>query len=708
MSNPSVSAVTAGGTPGPTSTASTGTRRDDATEVRRPVRIGSTVKMDAKARKKMKELESIASVGDAMTHLVRKGYATEDTTWDPRLVISTIIQLTASVPTEEAVILKSLAVILERVDFEMHGQLLTTALIQELEDPLGDLRDMREVVKRAEATVEDIEEEVSRIRTATEDIRAELDESRDSDNETLKQIQQAVERLEETVKTTARQAETAAEERGNRQTQPRTRSPTPTDYDRCFPPIPDIPLSQRIGPPMQLPPSHEATIARAEQKARQILFRPLPNMPPHKLNELSHEAIVKKANVALEALATKRNDIPKGMAFLGVNLLSRGDIVFDLSSKEAADWLKRDEVKTSYMEGFGALTEIVDREHAVVVENIPVTFEPGTESFRRVETANGLDQGAILLGRWFKKKEDRSPNQKTAFMKVFFKSAETANKVIRNRILIGGRRCNARKLLPEPRRCFKCQKIGTGHMAQHCPLDHSICANCAKHHPTQRCPVTEEIDKHSCANCAKEGHGAGNRECPIYTQKRDELQGRNSELLYKFFPTADSTTWELLNPTASTLAAYAPPVDQYRATNERQLGWIEERRQWLASNRNPGDPSQRKRAQANKDQSAKLAIAASRINAPSGLHQATLNFAGAPNPAPERPRDNPSPTTATNPTRPSSAPTNPPIERSATDSRSGTDQTRPTTSVDFTSGEIRTSRQMMPNGQLSDISFLDE
>lgn len=707
MSSPPVSAGTDGEPAEPSSAAST-KRRSEVNEPSRPVRIGSTGNMDARAKAKYKELSRIGNVNHAMAHLVKKGYATEDTEWDPTFVTSALIQLTASVPTEESVILKALALVLARIDFEIHGQLMAGAIMQELEEPMADMREMKETTKRAEAAVEDMEDEVQRIKKATEDMRTELDESRSSENDTLIEIQQAIERLQETVKNTAQHPVAAPKLPADQPERPRAHSTTSTDYDRLFPALPEIPLSQRIGPPIQLPPSHASTIARAEQRARQVLFRPIADMPPHKLGELSHEAIVKKANVALETLATKRRDIPKGMTFLGVNILTRGDIVFDLNSREAADWLRREDVKTSYMEGFGALTEIVDREHSVVVENVPVTFEPGVEAFTQVEGANGLERGCILLGRWFKKKEDRSPKQRTAFMKIFFKSAEMANKAIRDRILIGGRRCAVRKLLPEPRRCFKCQKLDAGHMAHQCPLEYSICGNCAQHHITQKCPVTDEIAKHKCSNCDKEGHGAGNRECPKYAQKRKDLQGRNSELLYKFFPTADDTTWELLDPSAPALLAYIPPVEQYQAMNNRHLAWIEERKKWLDTTRTKGGPSQAERAKNRRDQIAKEAIETSSITGGSTLKQTTLNFTDIPASTPGTTTNITTRSTLGNEPRPTSAPPTPSIRRENRAPELDTTGPRSSTRVDFSLGEIRTERRIMANGQLSDISFLQE
>ena len=653
------------------STTSTSRKRSGTSTLNRPVRLGNTGKMDAKAKSKYRELSKIGNADHAMEHLVKKGYATEDTEWDSKFVTATILQLTASVPTEEAVILKAIALVLARIDFESHGQTLTDAIMHALENPLEELNDIKGITKKVEGAVEDMVDETLRIKKATEEMRAELEEVKNSKNEALTTIQQTIARMEANIKASTPRVTTSSEDPTN-QPHPATQKPRATNYEGLFPPLPEHPNPRTAGPSAHLPSNHAATISRAEQKARQVLFRPIPGLPPHKLGDLTHEQLVKKANVALETLAGSR-DLPKGMTFLGVNLLTRGDIVFDLNSKGAADWLKRDEIRKKYMEGFGALTEIIDREHLVVIENVPVNFEPGTDTFGQVEQTNGLEKGSILLGRWFKRKEDRHPTQRTAYMKVVFKSAEAANKAIRDRILISGRSCAVRKLLPEPRRCFNCQKLEGGHMAQQCPSDHATCATCAQPHSTQQCCNSGDPAKRHCSNCNKGDHSADSKDCPTFEQKRKEIRARNSEYLYKFFPTADDTTWELSDPTPTNLLNYNPPVEQYRAMNNRHLAWLEERQRWTEANRGNGDPSQAKRARERRDHPSKGTPTAPTANPPptSTLRQSTLNFTTTlPGPADRPPTQFPNANANARPIqRPSSTPPTPPAPQPTRDSR---------------------------------------
>lgn len=662
-------------------------------ETQEPVRRNNAsriaaLSVDNKTKKKLRALDAIRDYDDGLKILCAKEYGAVDTAWSPQYVASMMLQLTPNLAEEHAVILKSLALIVEQMNLQAQAKetvtITTEVLIGEMADPLEGLR---EAGKRGETVIEGMKDEVDRMQAVAEELRLDLAEFHSSNAETLTQIQDAIKRLEVTKETSTNPRQTEPSQPGcSEDRQLQSQASTDYDYDRHFPSLPDMPLSQRIGPPSQLPPTHATTVARAEQKARQVLFRTAPGMPPHKLGELSHEAIVQKANVALEALATKRQDIPKGMRFLGVILLARGDVVFELSSKDAAEWLKSPDIRTSYMEGFGALTEIIDREHTLVVENVPVSFLPGTNAYLNVERANGLNQGDILLGRWFKKPEDRNPKQRTAYMRLTLRSAEAANHAIRHRLIIGGRRCNVRKLNPEPRRCFKCQKIDAGHMAHQCQSEHSICANCSQNHASQHCPVTDDIDKHRCANCDKAGHGAANRECPKYLQKREALQGKDSELLYRFFPTADTSTWELLNPTAESLVAYVPSGDEYRRMNEKNLAWIEERRRFLAETRTGDEPSQAKRAQEHRQQIKTSAAAVTNVGATDNLRQSRLQFSTTGDTAP------PSPPII----RPASAPPveSPRAQRSQPLLEHGGEDL----------SNIRTERIMTSTG-LSDISF---
>ncbi|KAA1467097.1 hypothetical protein DENSPDRAFT_742121, partial [Dentipellis sp. KUC8613] len=82
----------------------------------------------------------------------------------------------------------------------------------------------------------------------------------------------------------------------------------------------------------------------------------------------------------------------------------------------------------------------------------------------------------------------------------------------------------ARKAKREPKRCLKCQKIGT-HFAKECPQEHDTCGTCGKEHTTKSCTETEQ--KHYwCVNCSIHGHASWERVCATFTRKCEEHDKR--------------------------------------------------------------------------------------------------------------------------------------------------------------------------------------
>ena len=49
------------------------------------------------------------------------------------------------------------------------------------------------------------------------------------------------------------------------------------------------------------------------------------------------------------------------------------------------------------------------------------------------------------------------------------------------------------------------------------------------------------------SNCNSHGHGAWDRECPTFKQKKKAYESRSEDSKYRFFPTEDPLTWETLN-----------------------------------------------------------------------------------------------------------------------------------------------------------------
>jgi hypothetical protein len=149
--------------------------------------------------------------------------------------------------------------------------------------------------------------------------------------------------------------------------------------------------------------------------------------------------IVTKANLALTAMKINHDDTPTDIQFMSAKTLANGDILFDMNSPESATWIRKEGIRIEFMQGFGAMSVIKDREYSCVVENVPVGFHPSAESSLEVETTNGLAPHSILLARWIKPVECRFDGQRTAFMILTFRTADNTNKAIYNCLYIQGK-----------------------------------------------------------------------------------------------------------------------------------------------------------------------------------------------------------------------------------------------------------------------------
>jgi hypothetical protein len=156
-----------------------------------------------------------------------------------------------------------------------------------------------------------------------------------------------------------------------------------------------------------------------------------------------------------------------------------------------------------------------------------------------------------------------------------FRSAEDANKAIGNSLYIRGKCCITCKLLPEPRRCYKCHAINAHHVAASCREITDICDTCRGAHSPKECQTNhDDYDKLYCVNCKIHGHAARDRLCPTFTKHCNDLNTRMPENLYKYFPTDNPSSWELYhNPTPDPYLHYPAsdePEEWTQVTNKKK------------------------------------------------------------------------------------------------------------------------------------------
>ncbi|TDL17400.1 hypothetical protein BD410DRAFT_700379, partial [Rickenella mellea] len=213
---------------------------------------------------------------------------------------------------------------------------------------------------------------------------------------------------------------------------------------------------------------------------------------------------------------------------------------------EAASWLRRSEVKEVFLRHYDATATMRASGYTIIMEFVPVNFDPVSSIARKeVEKVNGMAEGEILEARYLKDPRRRAPGQQTAFIHMTLRSAKVANHIIREGIIVEGKRVFGRKNLQEPRRCLKCQQYRPNHIAAECKQIHNTCGQCAGMHRTEMC---DKPNLRKCSNCRVEGHTASDRTCPVFQRECQRMLRFHPENNYRYFPLMDDPeTWELLD-----------------------------------------------------------------------------------------------------------------------------------------------------------------
>ncbi|KZP26982.1 hypothetical protein FIBSPDRAFT_731382, partial [Athelia psychrophila] len=207
-----------------------------------------------------------------------------------------------------------------------------------------------------------------------------------------------------------------------------------------------------------------------------------------------------------------------------------------MSSREGGLWLRRH--RGEFLSCFGGLSKIADELLPVVVENVPTNFCVTEHSRRGIEAKNGLPHMSINGMKWMKPPANRRGGQKTAQLLLNFNVPQSANLALRKGIFILGNRGYTRKLVAEPAKCYKCQKVmrRMEHIVASCPSASMVCALCGKDHHADRCPQKNgDLSQHYCVNCKEHGHGSSDRLCKTYLKHLLELNKRNPGNLFKYY-----------------------------------------------------------------------------------------------------------------------------------------------------------------------------
>jgi len=317
------------------------------------------------------------------------------------------------------------------------------------------------------------------------------------------------------------------------------------------------------------------TIIRGEIQRKQIILDG-DDATKEQTAKLTPKELVLKANLALDKLESDladtstedTNEKPTGTKFLAARLLKNGGVLFEMDSEDGANWLKQDEVTKAFENCFPRTVKIKGNNYQVVVQFLPIRLKNRLEDLlTEIEKENNLIKGSIVSAKWLRNPANWNPTQTKVHAVLAIKHRNEANNIISKGMLIDGARHDARKLEEDPKRCFKCQLVGTGHTATTCKSK-EICANCAKEHPTGECQATRAEFK--CATCKKDkrqdDHAAWDRQCPAFIEEKARLRMRKPENHYRFYP-GEYETWTWVRNDDSLAEGY---TDRWMGNDARR------------------------------------------------------------------------------------------------------------------------------------------
>ena len=234
---------------------------------------------------------------------------------------------------------------------------------------------------------------------------------------------------------------------------------------------------------------------------------------------------------------------PPSRAVRSVSVFDRPAILLEFESDSSKD--RFIEMCAGYPELLAEVNpkaRICPRTYATIFRFVPCTgqFDPGVaEHLRDLERDNDLPPDSISSASWCKRPEKRSPNQKTATLKVNCANPTSANLLITGRIRVADQLVNVRKDIRQPIRCVKCQEFG--HTRDAC-IGVEKCANCAsKSHTTNNCPNAWTP---KCVSCGVGStHPSTSPKCPSFIKKCEALDERFPENTMPYFPTSEAWTW---------------------------------------------------------------------------------------------------------------------------------------------------------------------
>ena len=120
-----------------------------------------------------------------------------------------------------------------------------------------------------------------------------------------------------------------------------------------------------------------------------------------------------------------------------------------------------------FTEKFLAASQVRQRSYNLIMLQVPIIFDPSNVNhLRELEKANNLS-ATITRAKWIKPLNRRRADQTNTYAILTLSSADCANLLIRDGLLICGTKVWLKKQKIEPIQCMKCRNWG--HFTSACP-----------------------------------------------------------------------------------------------------------------------------------------------------------------------------------------------------------------------------------------------
>lgn len=149
------------------------------------------------------------------------------------------------------------------------------------------------------------------------------------------------------------------------------------------------------------PRNHQKILEQTANLARNIVLVPSNEVEHDPTEGLSTDDLLTKGRLALTSLDF--SDAPPSPELMKVQKTQRRAIVYTCNSLEVAEWIRQPSNSTSFLAGFSGSMKILGRQFPIIVEYVPVNFDPiNMDSLRQLEKDNEFSTNSIKSACWIK------------------------------------------------------------------------------------------------------------------------------------------------------------------------------------------------------------------------------------------------------------------------------------------------------------------